>query len=41
MSNPFNIFRIFKDYFNKRGYNFDDVNKNGHSRPSSKKCIWK
>ena len=24
----FNFFLVFKDCFNKHGYNFDDVNKN-------------
>ena len=25
--NPFKFFRDFKDFFNKHGYNFDDVSK--------------
>ena len=25
---------VFKDYFNKYSYNFDDVSKNGYARPS-------
>ena len=32
--NSFNFFWVFKDFFNKRGYNFDDVSKNGYSKPS-------
>ena len=28
----FAFFWDFKDRFNKHGYNFDDVSKNGHSR---------
>ena len=34
ISDPFNIFWVFKDCFNKDGYNFDDVSKNTHSRSS-------
>ena len=34
ISNHFNFFWVFKDFFNKDGYNFDDVSKNGYSRPS-------
>ena len=29
-----NFLLVFKDSFNKHGYNFDDVNKIGYSRPS-------
>ena len=25
-------FIVFKDFFDKHGYNFDDVSKNGYSR---------
>ena len=32
--NSYNIFWVFKDYFNKNGYDFDNVRKNGYSRPS-------
>ena len=34
ISNSYNFFWVFKDCFNKHGYNFDDVSKNGYSRPS-------
>ena len=34
ISNSFNFFLVSKDFFNKHGYNFDDVSKNGYSRPS-------
>ena len=34
VSNSFNFSWFFKDFFNKPGYNFDDVSKNGYSRPS-------
>ena len=27
-------FWVFKDFFNKTGYNFDDVSKNGYPSPS-------
>ena len=30
----FYLFWVFKGCFNKHGYNFDDVSKNGYSRPS-------
>ena len=30
----FNFFRVFKDFFNKHHYNFDDVSKNSYFRPS-------
>ena len=30
-----------KDFFNKHGHNFDDVSKNGHSRPSFNKGFLK
>ena len=30
ISNSFNFFKVFKDFFNKHGYNFDDVSKNGY-----------
>ena len=33
-SNSFNFSWVFKDCFNKNGYNFDDVSKNGYPRPS-------
>ena len=41
ISNSFNLFRIFKDCFNKHGYNFDDASKNGYSRFSWNKGILK
>ena len=28
ISNYFNVFLVFKYYFNKHGYNFDNVSKN-------------
>ena len=31
---PFDVFWAFKDFFDKHGYNFDDVSKIGSSRPS-------
>ena len=31
ISNSFNFFGVFKDCFNKHGYNFDDVSKNNFS----------
>ena len=34
ISNPFNFFWIFRDYISKYGYSFDDVSKNGCTRPS-------
>ena len=37
----FNFDWVFKNCFNKYGYNFDDVNKNGYSRSSSNKDILK
>ena len=30
----FNFFWVFKDFFDKHGYNFDDVSKIRYSRPS-------
>ena len=30
ISNLFNFYWVFKDFFNKSGYNFDDVIKNGY-----------
>ena len=33
-SNSFNFSWVFKDFFNKPGYNFDDVSKNGYPRLS-------
>ena len=30
----FPVYSCLKDCFNKHGYNFDDVRKNGYSRPS-------
>ena len=30
ISNLFNFYSVFKDFFNKSGYNFDDVIKNGY-----------
>ena len=30
ISNSFNFSWVFKDCINKRGYNFDDVSKNGY-----------
>ena len=34
ISNSFNLFWVFKDYFNENGCNFDDASKNGYSMPS-------
>ena len=34
ISNSFSFSWVFKDLFNKPGYNFDDVSKNGYLRPS-------
>ena len=34
ISNSFNFLWVAKHFFNKHGYNFDDVNKNGYSRRS-------
>ena len=34
ISDSFNLFCVFKFYFDKRGYNLDDVSKNCYSRPS-------
>ena len=34
ISNSFNFSRVFKDCFNKHGYNFDDVSKNDYLSPS-------
>ena len=39
--NSFNFFWVLKDFFNKHGYNFDDVSKNGYSKPSWNKVILK
>ena len=39
--NSINLFIVFKDCFNKHGYNFDNVSKNGYSRHSSDKGILK
>ena len=36
MSNSFNFSRVFKEFFNKNGYNFDDISKNGYFRPLNK-----
>ena len=33
ISNSFNFSWVFKDCFNKNGYSFDDVSKNGYPRP--------
>ena len=41
ISNSFNFFWIFKDFFHKHGYNFDDVSKIGYSRSSWNKNISK
>ena len=32
--NFLNFFLVFKSYFNKHGYNFDDASKIGYSRRS-------
>ena len=32
--NSFNFSWVFEDFFNKPGYNFDDVSKNGYPRSS-------
>ena len=32
--NSFSFSWVFKDFFNKPGYNFDDISKNGYPRPS-------
>ena len=37
ISNSSNFSWVFKDCFNKRGQNFDDVSKNGYLRPSENK----
>ena len=34
ISNSFSFNWVFKDFFNKPGYNFDDVRKNGYPRSS-------
>ena len=34
VSNSFNFSWVFSNYFNKHGYNFDDVSKNNYSRSS-------
>ena len=34
LSNYFRFSRVFTDLFNKPGYNFDDVSKNGYPRSS-------
>ena len=34
ISNSFKVFRVFKDCFDKHGYNLDDVSKNRNSRSS-------
>ena len=34
ISNSFNFDWVFKDFFNKHGYNFNDVSKNDYPRPS-------
>ena len=41
ISNAFNFSWVFNNCFNKRGHNFDDVSKNGYSRPSQNKDILK
>ena len=33
ISNSFKFSWVFKDFFNKHCYNFDDVSKNGYPRP--------
>ena len=39
--NCFNVFWVFKIFFNKYDYNFDDVSKNGYSKPFFKiKIFW-
>ena len=39
-SNSFNFSWAFKDCFDKNGYSFDDVSKNGYLRPSKLKVFW-
>ena len=34
ITSNFVFFLVFKDFFNKDGYNFDDISKNGYSRAS-------
>ena len=34
ISNSFKVFRVFKDCFDKHGYNLNDVSKNGNPRSS-------
>ena len=34
ISNSFNFSWVFEDFFNKPGYDFDDVSKSGYPRPS-------
>ena len=34
ISYSFNFSWVFKDLFNKHGYNFDDASKNGYAWPS-------
>ena len=34
ISNSFNFSWVFKDFFSKPGYNFEDVSKNGYLRSS-------
>ena len=40
VSNSFKFSQVFKDCFNKYGYNFDDVNKNGYVGLLNIKLIW-
>ena len=40
ISNSFNLFRVFKDCFNKHGYNFDDVIKIANLSLLKIKIIW-
>ena len=40
-SNSFSLLWVFKYWFNKHGYNFDDVSKNGYSRSFWNKCFLK
>ena len=40
VSNSFKFSQVFKDCFNKYGYNFDDVNKNGYVGLLNITLIW-
>ena len=41
ISLSFSFWTIFKDCLSKYGYNFDDVSRNGYTRPSYKEAILK